>query len=267
MRVLLFAAMLCPILAYAQNGQYTLGARQRSLGGAGSPFTDAFAIFNNVGAMGFLDQSTVAVASENRFGIKELFAGGAAISHHTRHFNAGFKYYRYGGAPFNIQLAGMAIANHFQMVGLGIGINIIQSHVEGLPNAYKIALEMGGSVRLTDDITLAAHLFNIQHEPDHPMVMKVGLLLQAHKNLALLSEAEKILEQGDTYKTALEYIPVQHLSLRTGIALVPYDEGSTQIGATFGLGWCIRHFDVDYAYTTQPVGAVHHLSMSLRLSQ
>ncbi len=267
MRRLLCLILLAPLLALAQDGIYDLGARNKALSGASITLNDHWSSFNNPGALGSVQNSGAFVSFQNRYNLQGFHVIGGGAVYSNRLVNTGVKYYKFGDDHFNQQLAGIVLANRFQMVSLGIGVNVIQTHIEGQQTDRIIAVEMGGTAEITKSIILGAHIFNLQHSRDNPTTMKAGISFRPTDNLMLNTEVEKQIEANERIKTGLEYEVISNVFVRSGVNIQGNDVHKAQVNGTFGLGFRLKKFDFDYAFTSETLGAIHEISLVYLLNK
>lgn len=266
MRWILILLFALPAVACAQDGNYDLGGRSTALSGTSLTLNDGWAIFNNPGALGRLDASTAMVSYQNRYNIQGFHVVGGAMVYHRPLFNTGFKYYKFGDQLFNQQVVGMVVANRIQMVSLGAGINVIQTHAEGLRTRRVWTLEMGGTAEITRKIMLGAHIFNFKHGQAHPTTMKAGLSFRPMDFLMLNMEIEKQLEIQEQFKAGMEYAIIKNVLIRTGLSVQGNELDQTRVYGTFGFGLRPKGFLIDYAFTNQTLGAIHEISLAYQLN-
>lgn len=263
--MLRLAFFLIPTLAISQDGHFEIGARNHAIAGTSVTISDPWAVFNNPGALGSYEHSSVVVSYQNRFNLEGFHViGGGAIYHHKL-FNLAAKYFKFGDHYYNQQLLGLVIANRFQMVSLGIGVNVIQTHIESVNTKRVWVGEFGGTAQLTKQLFFGAHLFNFKHGTRYPTTMKVGLSFRPEEILKLNLELEKQLEQKSRLKAGLEYAIIERFLLRTGVSLQENDDYKTTVLATFGLGFRPGNFICDYAFSSQELGPIHELSITYQL--
>lgn len=265
MRWILILLILIPGFSQAQDGQYGLGARNNALSGASVTLADSWAIFNNPGALGSYEHSTLIASYQNRYNIAGFHVVGGGMVYRQKWFTTGLKYYKFGDELFNQQLAGWSVANRFQMVCLGAGVNVIQTHTEGLSTRRVWTLEMGGTAEITPQILLGAHIFNFKHGELHPTTMKAGLSFRPKDFLMINAEVEKQLQAREQFKAGLEYELIRNVLLRTGINLQGNELDNSQVFGTFGFGLRPKKLLIDYAFTSQTLGAIHEISVGYQL--
>lgn len=259
--------LFLPTMVMSQDGRFAMGARNHALAGASLTLTDAWSLFNNPGALGSHKQSSLMAGYQNRFDLEGFqVIGGGVVYHHTR-FNVGVKYFKFGDRYFNQQLLGLVAANRFQRVSLGGGANLLQTHTEGVNTRRVWVGEFGGTAEITSKIYLGAHIFNFHHGTQYPTTMKAGLSFRPGEALMLNTEVEKQLDQKERIKAGLEYTVIKPLLLRTGVDLQGNDHAETHVAATFGLGFKPASFIIDYAYSSQPLGAIHEIALTYQLTR
>ncbi|MFT4833771.1 MAG: hypothetical protein ACI8WP_000528 [Flavobacteriaceae bacterium] len=265
MRLTLLLILAAPLLVSAQDGRFTMGGRHTALSGTSVTLDDGWAIFNNPGALGDLEESTVMVTYRNRYNIEGFHVRGGGAVYHHRLFNVGAKFYKFGDDIFSQQIFGLVLANRIQMVSLGAGFNIIQTYVEGLNTRRAAVLELGGTAALSEQLVLGAHLFNFKHGQVHPTTMKAGLSFRPIDVIMLNVELEKQIDTPEIFKAGLEYAILPSLFIRTGLHVQGNEVNQSSVNGTYGLGFLIKGFVIDYAFTNEPLGMVHEISLSYRI--
>lgn len=264
---LILALIICA-LAHGQNGSYRLGARSSAMGGASLTLTDEFSLFNNVGAFGRLENHAAFAGYQNRYGVSEfqVIGGGAVYSHELG--NAGIGYYKFGDDLFSEQRLHIAVGNKIQMISLGLGIDIIQYHIESVGTRQVIAVEFGGLAGITPQLSFAAHIFNVTQaeldpELDEPLptVMKAGFAYKPSDELILSMEVEKDLDFDEIIRAGIEYMIVEKIFLRTGISTQPFV-------AAYGIGFHPKKLKLDYSFSNDSeIGNIHELSVAYQIGQ
>ncbi|MBC6410017.1 MAG: hypothetical protein GDA42_06105 [Ekhidna sp.] len=254
--------------SFSQSGSYQFGARSSAMGGASLTLADEYSLFNNIGALGRLDHHSIFAGYQNRYGITEFqtIAGGAVYKH--RLGNAGVGYYKFGDDLFSEQRLHLAIGNQLQMVSLGLGVDIIQYHVESVGTKQVMVVEFGGLAEITPQLFFGAHIFNItqaetglQSDESLPTVMKAGFSYRPSDELILSVEVEKDLDFDEIIKAGIEYMIVKDIFLRTGISTRPFI-------AAFGIGFHPKRLKLDYAFSDDSeLGNIHEITIAYQLGK
>jgi len=246
-------------VATSQNGQYNFGARNTGIGNTSSTLTDGWSVFNNIGSLGMMEESSFVLGYQNRYNIHELqsLAGGVTFAQDWATIGIGI--FRFGGDLFNEQKVKLAIGHQLDMISLGVGLNLIQYSTEGFETISKVALEFGGTFKLSRQITIAAHLYNFQKSEYVPTVMKAGFSYQPINSLMINIETEKDLDLKEIVRVGIEYQILSPLYLRTGLQTNP-------IRSSYGIGYILKSFNFDYAFVDNvDLSAIHEVSITYQL--
>jgi len=264
---MLFTLCLLPFILSAQDGTYNLGARNAGLAGTSVTISDSWAVFNNPGALGSVKTTSIMATYQNRYNISGFNVVGGGFVYHQPLFNTALKYYKFGDDLFNQQLIGLTIANRFQMVSLGAGVNIIQTHAEGLSNRRVWTMEMGGTAEITKQLVLGAHIFNFKNGQVYPTTMKAGLSFRPRDFLMINVEIQKQIDSRGQFKSGLEYEVIKNIYIRTGVNVQNNEVTNAVIRGTFGFGFHPKNLLFDYAFTNQNLGAINEISLTYNLKQ
>lgn len=261
---LLFAWI--PFWSKAQNGQYTLGARAGGVANTSVTLADAWSLFNNVGALTGIEQSTIMATYQNRYRIAAFNTFGAGYVKPMLNGVAGISVFRFGDDLFNEQKLGLSFSNKFGVVSLGATINYLQINMEGLGTKGILIGDFGGLATITDQLVFGAHISNINQAQlssftgeKIPTIMRAGLSYRPIKGLMLNTEVEKNLDFDALFKIGLEYKIMDMITVRTGIITEPFE-------SAYGIGFTPGKIIVDYAYRSNPdIGDIHELSVSYKI--
>ena len=227
---------------------FSPGARAMGMGGAASTQADVWAVNNNVGALGFLDQAAAGLYYENRFITAETGSYGVNLAYPLQKAGTfGLAVSRFGYRLFNRNAVGIRYAKSFgPHISAGVGINYHYVFIgNGYGHASALSAELGVLGRVTREWSVAFHLvnpvrMNLGRSTDQklPMTIRVGLsYLWAEKVLTAL-EVDADPEQKPNVKFGIEYKPVPLFLLRGGF-------GSRPLGGSFGFGFDYKLLRVD----------------------
>jgi len=258
--VLLFFALQ----VNAQDLSLGISARNSSLGGASATLTDEWSIFNNPGNLGLVKRTSLFCSYQNRYNIEafQVLAAGLVIP--FKKFTTGLGVYREGDQFFNRQLIKLGISNTLQMITLGGSISYYQYYIEGIGSKGTVLFDFGGQVNVIPDLSFAAHISNISQANIGktirlPTIMKAGFSYKPAKNVSILTEIEKNIDNKEQLKLGLEYILSKIVVLRTGITSAP-------ASPSFGFGLKPAKFSIDYSFTRRnPIGTIHEFSLGYQL--
>lgn len=247
-RLFLFFFLVFCIYCSAQAQFFSPGARSSALGGASATLADVWATNNNIGALGFIEQSAVGMYYENKFILPETgtFGLNAAYSH-KKMGTFGLALSRFGYKLFNRNAIGLRYARSFgSYISAGIGINYHYIFIgNGYGNASAVSAEIGVLGRVNKNISIGFHLINpvrmnigrIQTEK-LPMLVRFGISYLWDEKVLTALEVDADPEQKPNVKFGLEYKPVSLFLIRAGFSSRP-------LGAAFGFGFSQKLFKVD----------------------
>lgn len=248
-RILTFLLVLGSTGIWAQL-MPQIGAEANGLGGTALNQKDVFSSYNNPGALGQVKKTSVGLAYDNRFLLKELslqsLAGTYALKKngtfgiHAQHY--GFALYRemVGGLSY-----GMELAPRFS-IGTTVNIHRIQLG-ENYGNSTKATFALGMLYAVNDDLSFGMRVHNISRstlasfeDERYPTVFGLGLQYAFSEKVFWNLEAEKNMVYPINIKTGLALQPHEIVALRLGVNSYPFQ-------STFGLGLTLPKFQFDLA--------------------
>lgn len=247
MKWIAFALMVAAHPSLAQFSPQ-LGARSQAMGNASLSLVDVWSVYNNPGAMGSLEKTSIAMAYSYPFFIHELANQSLAIGYHHKkvgaiglHFqHSGFELYRemQGGIAYGRQLhngfsAGIGV--HYHRIALGgiYGSTHALSGTFGIRYAIDDHLQMG--MRIAN---INRSLLSSFENERFPTVLGLGLVYVFSKKAQWAIEVEKDLVHPLNVKSGLELQPHPFFAVRLGVNSFP-------VQAAFGCGVQIGRFQVD----------------------
>ncbi|UCS95784.1 hypothetical protein KZP23_11590 [Echinicola marina] len=256
---------LAATVTFAQNGSetYPKGARSVGMANANTGLIAPWSIFNNVGAMGQINQNAVFCAYDHRLGLNELttLAAGATLASQFGVF--GLSLSSYGAELFNQQSLGLGFSHQIDKNSFGLKINYLQTNIEGYGKRGVPILEFGGLSQILPQLSFGLHVYNISRaklSPDTddylPTIIKSGISFQASENLRINVEAEKDILLKPIAKFGVEYGFSKYFWARCG-----YQSNPSNLH--FGIGFKPKNFSIDYAMAQNNLlGFTHHFSFS-----
>lgn len=269
MRVLIFISCFFGLFisGKAQSNILTQsqGARSHSLGTVRLNLTDAWSVFNNIGALSRIENPEIAVGYDSRFGLKELQTVSIAGAVKKDWGTLGFGISRFGGKLFNQQMLGIGFSNQLGIVSFGVKADWFQTNIQGFGSGNSLLISFGGVAELGPKLFLAAHVSNVnrgkissESEERLPSAIQMGISYFPSPSVKLYLELEKDLEIDPLVRSGLEYNFKDWLFLRAGVKSNPGD-------LFFGFGLEPGKFVIDYAFgQNTALGSTHHLSLAWR---
>ncbi|MFN0274429.1 MAG: hypothetical protein ACKVPJ_01690 [Chitinophagales bacterium] len=233
----------------AQVGYNNLGSRSNGMGDASVTLTDVFSVFNNQGALGFVEQTSFGLSAQNVFGLEGLhvFNGAAAIKTNSGNFGVSVNYF--GDENFNQMKAGIAYGRNLgEKFGAGIQLDYVSTNVNELNNASAITFEAGIKYSPYKKLEIGARVFNPIRaklgeglaEEELPALLNIGLSYVPSDKVILAIEGEQQLDADLRIKSGIEYQIIDALFLRGGYL-------SNPSMFTCGAGLKLKGFYFDFA--------------------
>ncbi len=245
-----------------------MGGRSWGLANASLTLADSWSIYNNVGGLARLTETSVMTASDHRYGMDGFttvaLAGVMPLSYGTY----GVSIDRFGDRLYNEQRLGVAYGHQVDRVSLGVKASYAQVAISELGNRGRFVFEFGGIAELTPKLWMGAYVYNFAQarlasygDERIPTVLKAGLSWRPLPQLMLNAETEKDVDYAARFRGGIEYQLARPFFLRIGIVTNP---------GAYHFGFGVKHNRLlfDYALRTHPtLGLSHHLSLNYRLEK
>lgn len=248
----------------AQSVNTRLGGRAAAMGYAGFCVADESAIFNNVGALAHIKQSSAFFCYDAAAEIPGANRTGASLSVSTAAGTAAFGFFRFGDMVYNEQMLSVAFGNRIGITSLGVKINYVQYQADGFGSRSTITADLGCITQLTPQFSVGAGIFNITQskiadDDELPVVLVAAFGFQPDQKFLFATEVEKRPGSPAAIKSGVEYGIYKKLFFRTGINLYP----ASLFG---GIGTKTNRVTMDYAMKFSNVlGFAHQASASYSL--
>ena len=248
----------CFVLFYslqskAGNEGFVFGPRALATGQSGLMHTDVWANHNNIGALGWLNSSSLGVSFDNRYNLSSLnqisFAG-AAVSKKYGVFGLGLS--RFGSEIFNQSRGSLGWSKAFGIASIGIQGQWYQVAATDFPTKHQLVINFGGLAKLTSKLHFGASISNLNQAKASefqneriPTIVRAGLTYIPNDKIRLVSEVQKDLDQKSIVKIGIEYEVLKKVWIRTG-----FSSQIEQVSGGLGVEW--RNFQFQYAIANHP---------------
>lgn len=251
--------------SHSQSAATLIGARANGVGNASTCLKDEWSIFNNVGALSKVKETTLGFTCDSRPQLKAGNRAALVYASPTRFGVAGIGLLSFGDQLYNEQIASVAFSNAFGITSLGAKVNCIQYSVEGFGSKRVVSVSLGALTQLTPQLCIGIYAVNINQpkisnsENERlPAKLMAGLGFTASDKILLTTEIEKDLLYTPKWKTGIEYRASKKIFFRTGFSV-------NTDAIFFGLGFQPKKFKLDYAYGYEPnSGGSHQASVSYK---
>lgn len=250
MKILVTLAFLCVIFSAQSQVYPQIGARSSAIGGTGLTLNDVWSVYNNPGAFGALEKTTVGAAYTNRFLLKELSTQALAVGYHTaRSGNFGLQFQQYGFSLYREMQGGFTYGRQLYKGfygGVGVQFHRIQL-AENYGSKNTASASLGLMYAHNDNLEFAARVQNLsrstlaEYEDERlPTTFDIGMLYRFSEKVFWTLEAEKTVIHPVNVKSGLEIHPHEVLYLRLGVNSYPFQ-------SAFGVGLSLGNLQFDLA--------------------
>jgi hypothetical protein len=250
--------------ALGQSVSTRMGARPAALGKASLCLRDEAVLFNNVGALAWLDGPSAFFACEVTPALPGANRVAASIQVPTSIGVLAVGAFRFGDRLYSEQMLTAGFGHRIGSTSLGIKTSVVQYRADGFETRTAMTVDVGGLTRLTPAWTVAASLCNLTQASMAGETLPVILSTATswHSDRLLVSaEVEKRLDAPAQVRGGVELALGQKLFIRTGFGFQP-------VQLSFGIGARARRLSVDFSTTYQrSFGFIHQASAGYTISQ
>lgn len=231
--------------------------------------TDGSSFLVNPAALPALKKGSIAFYSEQKFLLKELRGGHAALAFPAAGGGIGVAFGVAGSEGYSNGQAALAYGRALsKQINLGVQINYHLVHAAGYGNTSAVGFELGLIIHATDKLFSGIRIVNpaggkfTRHVDDQlPAGYTMVLGWEPSENLILCMQVKKTEDQPVNILFSLQYNFMHQFFVRTGIAT-----SSSHVFAGFGLEWKNFRIDLAGAYHLQ-LGATPALQLIMQLQK
>ncbi|MFZ6011432.1 MAG: hypothetical protein ACOYXT_13875 [Bacteroidota bacterium] len=243
--ILLTIQLFVLLLANAQSASTLIGARANGLGYASTCIEDAWSVFNNPGGLVQVEHTTASVSLDLHPWFKSFNRIAAMAALPLARGVGALGTYKFGDDLYNETILSGVYSSTFGLASLGLKLNYIQYHASDFGTRAVVTLSFGGIARLTNKLSVGAHISNINQpriseDEAVPTWLCAGLGFKPQEKIFVTTEIEKNLTHAATWKTGVEYAALKKVFFRTGFNLSPD-------AAFFGIGFHPKKLNFDFA--------------------
>jgi len=257
----LLMAGLCLLCSYCHAWELVspVGSRSSALGNCSVALQDIWSINNNPAGIASWNDFAIGISYENRFLMKELSSLNANFAipiNNVGTFAADFS--RFGFSDYNENKIGIAYARDFSpYLKIGLQIDYLLIKFSGdYAKRQTATFELGVQSNITEKLCVGAYVFNpiniklnTLNKYKIPVVFRIGLSYKITKDFLAISEFEYNTEKNMDFRIGLEYNVLKGFFIRAGVHTNPAT-------ASFGAGYSIKWFTIDFAATMNQITGV-----------
>lgn len=237
---------------HAQSVSTLTGARASGLGNASSCLTDEWSVFNNVGAISKVKETTFGLSFDDRPQLKAANRLALTYVNPLKFGVIGAGLFHFGDEIYNEQIISLAFGSSIGITSLGAKINCIQYSASGFGSKRVMTLSFGALTQLTPQLCVGMYAININQpsiskseNEKLPTLLIAAIAFTPSEKIFITTEIEKDLLYKPKWKTGLEYQAHKKIFFRTGFNI-------NADAIFFGIGFKQKKFKFDYAYCREP---------------
>lgn len=250
-----FTFYLLPSSTFAYTDNYPIGARSFAMGNASVTLSDMWSVHHNQAGLAFQKNIGGGIYYESKFFVPELGLKGGVAVVPTGSGVFGLDISSFGYSKYNENKLGIAYGRTFgEFFSAGIQLDYLRTQIaENYGSKGVIAGEAGVQAKLTKNLILGAHIFNLNRAKSAPYnnetiptIMRAGASYSFSDKVILCIETEKDIDFKPNIKFGMEYHVIEVLFIRAGTSTYPFIN-------SFGAGVLLKNFQLDAAASVHPV--------------
>jgi hypothetical protein len=249
--ILVFSAFFIEHITAQIGYRLVSGGQSAAMNNAVLAVPSADAVFQNPASLLFITRPTATLATEMRFGVKELRPIGVGFIQPTKSGVFGFSLQHFGFSAFQQQKLGVAFARRFsEKLNVGIQLDYLHLQSPDYGNAHLLTFEIGCNTLITKDLMLAAYVYNplairVSESERDPSVFRLGMAYSVNQKVILAAEIEKNLVEAANFRFGMDYKITETVAVRCGFSSLP-------VSFSFGIGYRFsKKFVIDAALSHQ----------------
>ncbi|MCK5846371.1 MAG: hypothetical protein KAG84_02955 [Bacteroidales bacterium] len=264
----IFTFILLP--SFTQHNAKNLGARSSAMAGSGVANCGFWGAINNQATLGYNKQWGAGFYYENSFLVKELSLNTISVVMPTNKGSFALNIVHFGYSQYSeskVGIAyGMALSERF---AVGVQMDYLRTDIGNEYGSKDIfSFEVGIIAKLTETVTLGAHVFNpIQAKLNDynneriPALIKLGVEWELADNFIAIGEIQSDIDSDIAIIAGLEYRIKEILYTRIGV-------GSGPNIFSFGVGLNFKNIRLDFSSSmNQTLGYSPQISLFYRTNK
>lgn len=250
-------------------GTVSYGGKSNGMGNASVSSIDGWGSVNNQGALPFLNKPFVGVSYDLRFGLKEFSSRTCVVSYPALSGVASLQFSAFGSSLFSVYKSGMGYSRLFgESFGAGLHFDLLSFKVNPqMRTLHLLTFELGMMWRLTEDLSLGCHLFNLpavnysleKTTESLPVEYRFGFQRTLSDRLNFAGEMAGNDQDNPFFRFGLDYQIQEFLSFQLGFQTL-----GASLGA--GMGYQFSKGRVDVACRSiQGLGRLYSISLNMDL--
>ncbi len=246
---IIFSGLLLYTNVITAQIENPVGAAAAGMGGTSRLSTDVWSFYNNVAGMSNFPTLQFGVYSENKFAIKDLNRGGAAVVFPFSSYAVGVGFSKMGNSDLNTSLYGVGVSKKLAPgFTCGIKLNYIQTYMGQQNGTYQnVFFDAGIMYTINKDFTGAFHVSNpnrvkLSEVTNNRLPGSATLALgyKISNKVRINTEGVNDLDHGFRFRGGVSYQPNSKYIFRMGLSTGVFN-------GTFGFGYKYHKINLDVA--------------------
>jgi hypothetical protein len=247
-------------IAKATEFSTPMGARSAGLANCAVSLDGFWSVGNNPAGLAGMQNISAGFFYTNRFLVKQLSTKGGGVVVPTKSGVFGLNLLYFGYSNYNESKVGLSYARPLgKHLDIGLTLDYLATRIaEVYGNKSMVTFELGIRSKLTDDLVIAAFVFNpigirLENTFDEriPVVFRLGAAYKISDEILLTIETEKDTEFKPLFRGGMEYVLMEKYSFRLGYSTLPPKTGDEKLSIasliTFGFGLEFNKLNIDFA--------------------
>lgn len=248
---ILFLLLFSSVSGFALDN-YPAGARSLGLSHAFVSFSDTWSTFHNQAGLSGVSDISAGFFYESKFNIDELSLAAGSVVLPVKAGTFGASFFQFGKGSFKEQKLGLAFAKRLSSsFHAGIQLDYFSQTFPENERAKGFATIEGGVIwSPVERLFLGSHFFNPVSagietnfgKIKMPAIFRIGGHYKFNEMVLATFEMQKTSKTSALLKTGIEFLPVENLAIRFGVAGKP-------INYTAGIGYKTKNISGDIGFS------------------
>jgi opacity protein-like surface antigen len=255
--------VLIPTQTFAGFPEEQPGSRAAGMSYSATALTDGWSLFYNQAGLGYQTSPWIGVHHENRFISPDLNFSALGALLPVGSGTIGISLKRLGFSQFSQTKVGLAYGMKLApTLSAGVQLNVHHVYIAGEYGSTSAFTAEGGIIYTPNsNLNVGLHILNptrsrLFDDERIPTILNLGIAYKISDMVLVTTGVEKNLDADFSFNAGIEFIPIENLSFRTGMA-------SNPSLLSFGIGYQVASIQIDFAFTRHEIlGYTPHFSLS-----
>lgn len=268
-RIILSSILVILLVTVVRSQEILTGAKSAGMAHTVATSRNTWCIFQNIGGLAGVDQSSLLFGYENRYGSRDglqTVGAGLVLPLKTGAGSVGVS--RFGDQFLSVHAISLGYGHQIEQFSLGIRLSQQQYSLEHFGTRMLVVADVGGIATITPELVFGLQIKNISQATISrftgeraPSLVQTGFSYRPLAQLRLNGEIEYEVNHDPVLKAGAEYVWEKKVSFRTGI-------NNQHLQQFFGIGLAHRLLDIDYALSSHAsLGFTHQVSLAYHVSK